>query len=128
MQAAGLKPLLIEGDFTERGGQRAAQQILELNPRPTAVFAANDVTAIGALGAFATAGVRVPEDIALMGYDGLALGALPLVNLTTITQPLIEMGRIAAEQVFAQISDPKASGSDHDATLALTVRGSTSRA
>jgi len=127
MNAVGLEPLLIEGDFTERSGQRAAEAIIEMDERPTAVFVANDVSAIGALGAFATAGVRVPGDISLVGYDGLGLTALPLVDLTTVTQPLIEMGRVAAEQVFAQIADASASGSDHDATLALTVRGSTSR-
>lgn len=126
MFAAGLEPIILEGDFTERGGQRAAQALLTEEPRPSAVFVANDVSAIGALGAFATARVRVPEDIAIVGYDGLPLGALPLVDLTTVTQPLIEMGRVAAEQVFAQIADPSASGADHDATLALTVRGSTS--
>lgn len=127
MTAAGLEPLLIEGDFTERGGQRAAEALLAMEERPTAVFVANDVSAIGALGAFATAGLRVPEDISIVGYDGLGLTSLPLVDLTTVTQPLIEMGRIAAEQVFAQIADSSASGSDHDATLALAVRGSTSR-
>ncbi|RZL35354.1 MAG: LacI family transcriptional regulator, partial [Rubrivivax sp.] len=70
---SGVEPWLMEGDFSEAGGERAGALLLRLpaSERPDAVFAANDIMAIGLLGALQAAGVRVPEDIALAGFDDI---------------------------------------------------------
>ena len=71
--------------------------------RPTAVFAANDLLALGLLQAFSRAGLRVPDDIALIGYDDIAYASSAAVPLSSVRQPAYEMGRRAAELLFAEI-------------------------
>ena len=68
----------IEGDFTEPSGYRAGQTILRLAPRPTAVFVGNDKMAVGVLGALSDGGVRVPDDIAVAGFDDIELAFTPV--------------------------------------------------
>ncbi|MEW6046096.1 MAG: LacI family DNA-binding transcriptional regulator [Bacillota bacterium] len=97
---------VVEGDFREEGGYRAARQLLERSPRPTAVFAANDVMALGALAAFEEAGVRVPEEIAVAGYDDIPYAVRVRPKLTTVAQPKYEMGAAAAELMVRRLSDP----------------------
>ena len=72
--------------------------------RPTAVFAANDLLAIGLLQGFVTQGLRVPEDIAIVGYDDIAFAAAAAVPLSSIRQPRQELGRRAAELLFAEVA------------------------
>ena len=83
----------IDGDFTEQSGYEAARKILELRPRPTAVFAANDSMAIGALSGFRDAGLRVPEDMALVGFDDVPIARFLDPPLTTVKVPIAELGR-----------------------------------
>ena len=87
--------LIIEGDFTETGGYYAMQKLLSAHPE--AVFAASDVMAIGALRAVRDAGLRVPEDIAIVGFDDLPIAAVSDAQLTTVRQPVVQFGAKAVE-------------------------------
>ena len=94
-------------------GIRAAAELAALpdGERPTAVFAANDLVAIGLLQGFVTAGVRVPDDMALLGYDDIAFAAAAAVPLSSIRQPRAELGRRAAELLLAEIEAADGDGS-----------------
>jgi LacI family transcriptional regulator len=87
--------LIREGDFTEAGGYFAMQQMLPAHP--DAVFAASDIMAIGAMRAVRDAGLRIPEDVAFVGFDDLPIATLSDTQLTTIRQPVIPFGVKAVE-------------------------------
>ena len=93
------------GDFTEEGGHRAARALLSRRPRPTAIFAPNDLVAIGALSAADELGLRVPADLSIVGDDNTHLAAIRHISLTTVDQPRRDMGRVAAELLSARIDD-----------------------
>ncbi|HEY3345383.1 MAG TPA: LacI family DNA-binding transcriptional regulator [Anaerolineaceae bacterium] len=82
--------LVIEADFTETGGYYAMRQMLAA--RPDAVFAASDIMAIGAMRAIREAGLHIPDDIALVGFDDLPLATIPTPQLTTVRQPIDQFG------------------------------------
>jgi LacI family transcriptional regulator len=92
-KAQGIQATEIAGDFTEESGYQAAKKVLALRPRPTAVFAANDSMAIGALSGFRDAGVRVPEKMALVGFDDIPIARFLDPPLTTVKVPIAELGR-----------------------------------
>jgi DNA-binding LacI/PurR family transcriptional regulator len=94
---------LVKGAFTETGGAKAMNEILESGDIPTAVFAPNDVAAIGAMEAIDAAGLAIPGDISLVGYDNLALAALPRIGLTTVGQPRVDLGREAVGLVLERL-------------------------
>jgi DNA-binding LacI/PurR family transcriptional regulator len=94
---------VIAGDFTEEAGTRAAQELLRASRLPTAVFAANDVIAAGLLGGFDHAGIAVPDQVSIVGYDNISIAHLAHVSLTTIDQPRTAMGRIALELLLDRI-------------------------
>jgi LacI family transcriptional regulator len=103
----GLSPdetLIQEGAFAEEGGYQSMQVLLKLSPRPTAVFAANDMMAMGALLALKEAGLRVPEDMAIMGFDDIPTAKLVYPPLTTVTQFQQRLGRRAAEMLFERLN------------------------
>ncbi len=87
--------LIVEGDFTEAGGYYAMQRLMAA--KPDAVFAASDTMAIGAMRAVREARMRVPEDIAFVGFDDLPLATLPEPRLTTMRQPVYQFGIKAVE-------------------------------
>jgi LacI family transcriptional regulator len=95
--------LLALSDFSEWGAYEATQRLLQRPTPPTAIFAANDVSAIGALRAVKDAGLRVPDDIAIIGYDGAPLTELTEPPLSTMAQPACEMGRTAARLLIEVI-------------------------
>jgi len=95
------------GDFTEHSGYEAALALLNLSPRPTAVFVANDYMAVGALGAFHDAGLRVPEDIALAGFDDIPLARYLTPPLTTVHVDMLRLGQRAVERL---LDAPSATG------------------
>lgn len=108
MEEAGIEPLEIwirRGDFRAESGYHAARFFLSLPPaiRPTAIFACNDLMAIGAMRAIGEAGLRIPQDIALVGFDDIALAAYVIPPLTTVAQPTYEMGRLAGELLLRRI-------------------------
>ena len=88
---------VIGGDFTEDAGTAAARELLAGGELPTAVFAANDIVAAGLLGGLERAGVAVPAEVSIVGYDNTSIAHLAHVSLTTIDQPRIEMGRLALQ-------------------------------
>jgi LacI family transcriptional regulator len=91
-------------DFTEQGGFAGMQQLLRLAQRPDGVFAANDLMAMGALQALQAANLRVPDEMALMGFDDIPTGRLLTPPLTTVTQFQDQLGRRAAELLFERIN------------------------
>jgi LacI family transcriptional regulator, galactose operon repressor len=94
---------IVRGGFMEADGQRAMKQLLAIRPRVDAVFAANDPSAIGAMKAIWDAGLRVPEDIAVVGAGEIALGDLLRVPLTTVSWSRDEQGKQAAELLIDRI-------------------------
>jgi len=85
--------LMAIGDFTRAGGASAMGKLLGRRPVPRAVFCANDLMAIGAMDAIRDAGIRVPEDVALVGYDDIEAASLVTPDLTTVVNPAYDMGR-----------------------------------
>ena len=114
------------GDMTEEGGYRAAMRLLALTgaERPTAIFAANDLSCVGALSAAAAAGVRVPEELSLVGFDNSHLARLRALWLTSVDGTAYAMGQRAARMLLSRIERPDA---PREVTLMpprLEVRGS----
>ncbi len=105
---AGLEPdpgFIVEADFTEIGGMAAMRKLLEAGPE--AVFVQSDTMAAGALRAVKAAGLKVPDDIALVGYDDAPLAELLEPPLTTVHQPIHMMGYTAVEMLIEHIERPK---------------------
>lgn len=113
--------------FTQVDGYHAMQQLLKLPSRPTAIFARNDYTAIGALQALKEAGLRTPDDVAVAGFDNIPLAAAMSPSLTTVSQPTDEEGRLAAEFLLERIERPNSEPARRQITLEcnLIVRAST---
>lgn len=108
-EAGSGKPTVLAQDaLSPAEGQAAAQRLMDMSPRPDGVFCANDLLAIGVINELIRLGVRVPEDIAVVGYDDIELAASAAVPLTTIRQPRRELGWEAAELALAEIREGKA--------------------
>ncbi|MFI1165247.1 LacI family DNA-binding transcriptional regulator [Streptomyces sp. NPDC020801] len=102
----GVDELLVEkGDFTEEGGRRAMARLLERCPELDAVFAASDVTAAGARQVLRESGRRIPDDVALVGYDDSAIARHMDPPLTSVRQPIVEMGRAMIDLLLTEIAD-----------------------
>jgi DNA-binding LacI/PurR family transcriptional regulator len=116
---------VVRGAFTEQGGAGGVVQLIESRPHPTAVFAANDLAAFGALQALAQNGLRVPDDVSLVGYDNIRPGALGSSNLTTIDQPRREMGATAVTLLLDRLDRKRVRGRHVTVPPSLVVRSST---
>jgi LacI family transcriptional regulator len=112
------------GDFHIEGGYTAVQTLLDLPNRITAVFAANDLMAIGVLRGIAARGLRVPEDIAVVGFDGIALGQYTQPPLTTMAQPIREIGKLSTELVLSRVNGERKEPRIHRLETNLVVRTS----
>jgi len=125
MKRLGLEPHVVPGEFTEAAGVRAAEALLRASVLPTAVFAANDLVAAGALDRFEDAGLRVPADISIVGYDNTFLAALHHMSLTTIDQPRPEIGRLALTTLVERIDGGRMQAVHHRVEPSLVVRATT---
>lgn len=119
------EPLVFEGDFKATGGQRAIVEMLRAKPLPTAVMAANDLMAMGAMRELRKAGLRVPDDISVVGFDDILFSALSDPPLTTLALPREEIGRAAVEALCQTLKTPDRMGREYKITPKLVVREST---
>jgi LacI family transcriptional regulator len=103
LEAAGIafdKKLVVQGDFHETGGFLAMNRLLDSGRAFTAVFAANDQTALGARLALFRRGIRLPDDVSLVGFDDLPVSRYATPPLTTVHQPVYEVGRLLVDAMF----------------------------
>ncbi|MFV0463149.1 MAG: LacI family DNA-binding transcriptional regulator [Nostocoides sp.] len=103
-EAHGIEPTILLGGYGSAAGRSAADQFLAMDPRPTAVMSSNDMAAYGFMSAVWSSGLRIPEDLSVVGFDGLAIGETFVPPITTIAQPVIELGERAvllAERLLA---------------------------
>jgi LacI family transcriptional regulator len=122
-----LQPELIaEGDFLKPRAIVAARQLLASQPRPTAILASNDVSAFGVLEVARELGLRIPEDLSLVGFDDIPEAANVHPPLTTVRQPLEQMGRVAARMLLHAMREPNRVAERVELPTELLVRASTS--
>jgi LacI family transcriptional regulator len=101
-----LEELVIEGDFQQQTGYESAKRLLQsVDPPPTAIFASNDLTAFGTMDAARERGLRIPDDISIIGFDDVPQASFVYPKLTTVRQPLEQMGQVAAKMLLEQIED-----------------------
>ncbi len=105
MEESGLQPREITSSFTPEGGRRAGHEVATLRPLPTAVVAANDLIAVGAMGVFQAQGIRVPEDISVVGFDDSQIAQLDLIQLTSIRQQVDLFGTTAMSLLVDRIEN-----------------------
>jgi DNA-binding LacI/PurR family transcriptional regulator len=125
MDAAGLAVRVVPGNFTEASGVAAAELLLQKSSLPTAIFAANDACAVGLLDRLTQAGVRVPDDVSVAGYDNTSVAGLGYVSLTSIDQPRYDMGVLAVETLLKRLENPGAESVHHVMKPTLVVRRTT---
>jgi DNA-binding LacI/PurR family transcriptional regulator len=125
MRIAGQREMIQHGDNHIEGGMAAMKSLLELPSRPTAVLASNDMMAIGALGAIHEAGLKVPDDISLVGFDDIAFARLSQPPLTTVALPREQLASIALTAIERLIERNTGEPSEYSLPTHLIVRGST---
>jgi LacI family transcriptional regulator, galactose operon repressor len=119
--------LVADGRFTEDGGYQAMRVLLEAAADLTAVFAANDLSAIGVLSALAASGRRVPDDVSVIGFDDLRLSAFTSPPLTTMRQPAVEIAELATKILIGLTRGEPVRELRHRLDPTIVVRASTSR-
>lgn len=127
MRRHGLTSQVVRSEYTDTAGAKAVRELLGDRGEnlPTAVIAANDFNAIGAISALEEAGLRIPADVSVVGYDNTSLAALRHISLTTVDQPRIEMGRLAAEALLQRIRGERTHPVRHLLHPSLIVRTTT---
>ena len=128
LAAAGILPdpeLEVESDFEIDGGLKAAATLLDLAEPPTAIFAFNDNLAIGVLQAARARGLRVPEDLSVVGFDDVEHATIVTPTLTTVRQPLAEMGRTAVSLLMRLLEGQRFETLHVELATRLVVREST---
>ena len=126
VESAGLPVLVAHAELTQEGGHAAARELLARRPeRPTAVFASNDLQAVGVYQAAREAGLRIPHDLSVVGFDDLPITALMDPPLTTVHQPLAEMAIAATEMALALGRGERPAQIGVELATTLTVREST---
>lgn len=121
----GARVRVVPGTYTEDGGRGGVAALFADGDPPTAIFVANDLAAIGALGALADRGLRVPDDVSIVGYDNTSLAAVRHIDLTTVDQPRPEMGRKAVTLLLERLARKRERSRHLLVPPTLVVRGST---
>ncbi len=116
--------LIYEGTFFQTDGFTGASTLLDLPDPPTAIFASNDVMAMGAMDAIRNRGLRVPDDVSVIGFDDIPQASLIRPALTTIRQPLEKMGRVATQMLLELLSQPQKKSGRIELPTELIVRDS----
>jgi DNA-binding LacI/PurR family transcriptional regulator len=117
--------LELSGDFDQAAAREAVERFMNAGGTFDAVFAASDAMALGALAAIRRAGLRVPEDVAVVGYDDSALALSADPPLSSVRQPIEEMGREMARALLGQLSSKRQVARSVVLATELVVRGST---
>lgn len=115
---------VVDGSFSLAGGMAAMQSLIEAEHHPDAVFCANDEMAIGALKAINASGLRVPEDIALVGFNDSEICQFTTPSLTTIRKPIEQMAKLGGETLFQLIDDLEVVNSVTELATELIIRDS----
>jgi len=118
--------LVYEGTFFQPDGYSGACTLLNLDDPPTAIFASNDVMAMGAMDAVRNQGLRIPDDISVVGFDNIPQSAMVHPPLTTVQQPLEQMGRVAVQMLINILKNMEKDTSRIELPTELIFRGSTS--
>jgi len=116
--------LIYEGDFHQPSGYEGASAFLKLTSPPTAIFASNDVMAMGAIEAVRVNGFQIPGDMSILGFDDIPQVANLHPRLTTVRQPLEQMGRVAAQMLMEILKDPQKATQRIELPTELIVRDS----
>ena len=119
---------ILRGDFRSQSGYELALSILDWDPLPTAIFVFNDLMAFGAITALSERGLRVPDDISVVGYDNIEQAGYFNPQLTTVAQPHREMGKMAVEKLIERIADKTLPGRTFHLLPHLVTRNSTASA
>ena len=130
MRAHGLDPVVIRSEHTDTAGEKAVRELLSTYHRadlPTGLVAGNDFNAVGAISALEENGLRVPEDVSVVGYDNTSLASLRHISLTTVDQPRTEMGRLALEALLERVRGERTEPVRHLLNPSLVVRSTTAR-
>ncbi|WP_158277526.1 LacI family DNA-binding transcriptional regulator [Opitutus sp. ER46] len=118
-------PLIVGDAFTEQSGYEHARRLLELSPRPDAILALGNVIALGAMRAIAEAGLSVPRDLALACFDEQPYAEWLAAPMTTVVQPVHQLGELAARQMFTLLREPAAKPASVLLPTQLVIRAST---
>jgi LacI family transcriptional regulator len=125
-EVSGAQPFVADGDFSVDDGGRAVHAWMNGTQQPTAIIAINDSVALGAMEALAARHLRVPDDVALAGFDGVQLAASRIFELTTVDQHIEEMGRRAVRVLLRQLGNGTGSAPVHQVLpTQLLLRSST---
>jgi LacI family transcriptional regulator len=117
--------LIVEGDYQQRTSYETAKRLLQsIDSLPTAIFASNDLSAFGAIDATREHGLRIPDDISIIGFDDIPQASLVYPKLTTVRQPLDQMGRVAVKMLLEQIEDRSRPPQRITLTTELVIRDS----
>jgi LacI family transcriptional regulator len=116
--------LIREGNFHQPQGYAMTQELLALEDRPTAIFASNDQSAFGVMDAVRDAGLRIPADVSVVGFDDIPGSRMTHPPLTTVRQPLTEIGRVATRMLLDLIADPDRPEESIDLPTELVIRES----
>ncbi|MGB1631198.1 MAG: LacI family DNA-binding transcriptional regulator [Acidimicrobiales bacterium] len=125
MRAAGLEPRVVRAGDGEADAEAAVVQLVEEEAVPTAIFAFNDLLAAGVLDVLESAGLRVPDDVSVVGYDNTFIAQLNHMSLTAVDQPRRKMGELAVQTMLERIEDNRTKPTNLDLAPTLAVRGST---
>lgn len=116
--------LIIAGDYMTKGGYTGALRLLNLSSPPTAIFAANDLSAFGVYDAIHEVGLNIPKDISVVGFDDIPLALLTYPKLTTVRQPLTQIGQVAVRLLLEKLKNPEKEARRVTLATELVIRDS----